>query len=254
MHRLSDQTSPRPLRVFVVALAVVLAAHALPALAQGAAASAVAPTVQKNAFGMVWEVAKTPPYVFFVLVLCSIFTATLIIERFMYYREATGDTGEMLAKIKRAGTLSEALIAIEHAPGVAGRVVRTAIQAARDGYAAEQIEGLAESAATNELISMEKFLPLLDSMVTLCPLLGLLGTTMGMIQSFSIVAAIGMSDPTKLAGGISEALINTATGLAVAIPALFAYNYFTGKKEAILMDMEKGLTELMVILKSSIQR
>ena len=98
---------------------------------------------------------------------------------------------------------------------------------------------------------MEKFLPQLDSMVTLCPLIGLLGTTVGMIRAFSIVAAIGMSDPTKLAGGISEALINTATGLAVAIPALFAYNYFTGKKEAILMDMEKGLSEVMVILKQS---
>ena len=73
-----------------------------------------------------------------------------------------------------------------------------------------------------------------------------------MIHSFSIVAAIGMSDPTKLAGGISEALINTAAGLAVAIPALFAYNYFSGKKEAILMDMEKSLTELIVLLKSPI--
>ena len=98
---------------------------------------------------------------------------------------------------------------------------------------------------------MEKFLPQLDSMVTLCPLIGLLGTTVGMIRSFSIIAAIGMSDPTKLAGGISEALINTASGLAVAIPALFAYNYFTGKKEAILMDMERGLSEIMVILKQS---
>ncbi len=87
-------------------------------------------------------------------------------------------------------------------------------------------------------------------MVTLCPLLGLLGTTIGMIKSFSIVAAIGMSDPTKLAGGISEALINTAAGLAVAIPALFAYNYFSGKKEAILMDLERGLTDLLVILKA----
>ena len=87
--------------------------------------------------------------------------------------------------------------------------------------------------------------------MTLCPLIGLLGTTVGMIRSFSIVAAIGMSDPTKLAGGISEALINTATGLAIAIPALFAFNYFTGKKEAILMDMEKGLSEVMVLLKQT---
>jgi biopolymer transport protein ExbB len=251
MPLLPVKSSRIAFRIFLAA-AAVLVGHALPTLAQEAAAVAT-PAVQKSAFAMIWEVAKTPPFVFFVLVACSIFTVTLIIERFTYYRGAGGNAEELLLKIKQAGTLSEALTAIEHAPGVAGRVIRTTIQAARDGYTSEQVEGLAQAAVTKELISMEKYLPQLDSMVTLCPLLGLLGTTVGMIKSFSIVAAIGMSDPTKLAGGISEALINTATGLAVAIPALFAYNYFTGKKEAILMDMERGLTELMVILKSSIQ-
>jgi len=192
--------------------------------------------------------------VFFVLILCSVFTATLLIERFMYYRSAAGSAEELIAKVKRSRTLEDALVATENAPGVAGRVIRTAIQAAHDGYKPDQVESLAESAATKELISLEKFLPQIDSMVTLCPLLGLLGTTVGMIKSFSIVAALGMSDPTKLAGGISEALVNTAAGLAVAIPALFAYNYFSGKKEAIVMDLEKGVTELMVILNSSTQR
>jgi biopolymer transport protein ExbB len=233
-------------RNLLMAFATALAGRALPALAQEA-------VIQKSALSMVSEVAKSPPYVFFVLVACSILTVTLIIERFAYYRNATGNTDELIRKIKQAGSLPAALTAIKDTPGIASKVIRTTIQAARDGSTPEQTEAIAQSAATKELISMEKFLPQLDSMVTLCPLLGLLGTTIGMIKSFSIVAAIGMSDPTKLAGGISEALINTATGLAVAIPALFAYNYFTGKKEAILMDMERGLTELLVILKSPTQ-
>lgn len=228
------------------------------AIAQEAAAPAAAPAAaaggekkEKTAFAMLWDVASTPPYVFFLLIGCSIFTFTLIPERFMYYRKAGGNADEMVLKIKQAGTLSDALTAIEHAPGVAGTVIRAALTASRDGYTPEQVEQLVQGTVTKELISMEKFLPQLDSMVTLCPLIGLLGTTVGMIRSFSIIAAIGMSDPTKLAGGISEALINTASGLAVAIPALFAYNYFTGKKEAILMDMERGLSEIMVILKQS---
>jgi biopolymer transport protein ExbB len=216
--------------------------------AQEAAAGAP-PTVKSET---AWSMIKHGGPTLVVLLFCSIFTVTLIIERFMFYRSASGNSADMLAKIKQAGTLSEALSAIEHAPGVAGRVFRMAIQSARDGYPTEQIERLVEGEVTKELIGMEKFLPQLDSMVTMCPLIGLLGTTVGMIRSFSIVAAIGMSDPTKLAGGISEALVNTATGLAVAIPALFAYNLFTGKKEAILMDMEKGLSELFVILKSSV--
>jgi biopolymer transport protein ExbB len=189
-----------------------------------------------------------------VLGVCSIVTLTLIIERFIFYRKAASNSEELIAKIKQAPSLSEALTAVDNAPGVAARVFHRAIQSVRDGYSPEQIEQLVQGEATKEQISMEKYLPQLDTMVTMCPLIGLAGTTIGMIRAFSIVAAIGMSDPTKLAGGISEALVNTAAGLLVAIPALFCYNYFTGKKEAILMDMEKGLSELMVLIKSPATR
>ncbi len=239
-------------RAFRVAGMFCLALLAF-SLATGAfAQSAAAPTGgEKTALAMVRDVAQTPPYVFLLLVGCSVFTCALILERWMYYRKTLGSTETMVTKIKQAGTPAKGLAAIEEAPGVAGRVFRLALTAARDGYPPEQVEQLVQGEVTKELISMEKFLPQLDSMVTLCPLIGLLGTTVGMIRSFSIVAAIGMSDPTKLAGGISEALINTATGLAIAIPALFAFNYFTGKKEAILMDMEKGLSEVMVLLKQT---
>jgi biopolymer transport protein ExbB len=206
---------------------------------------------QKTVWEMIWAVAKTPPFVFFGLVACSIFTFTIIPERFMYYRKSAGNTQDMLDKIKQAGTISDALAAIESAPGVAGRVVRAALVASRDGYSPENVEQLVQGEVTKELIGLEERLPMLDSMVTMCPLMGLLGTTIGMIKSFSIVSAVGMSDPSALAGGISEALINTATGLAVALPALLAFNYLTGKKEAILMDMEKGLSEVMVLLKQS---
>jgi biopolymer transport protein ExbB len=235
---------PAALRcVAVIAFALLAGA----AFAQEAAGGA--PTEKTKTM---WEMLKHGGPTLIVLAICSVFTVTLIIERFMFYRSASGNSEELLAKIKQAGTLSEALSAIENAPGVSGRVFRGAIQSGRDGYPVEQIEKLVEGDVTKELIQMEKFLPQLDSMVTMCPLIGLLGTTIGMIRSFSVVAAIGMTKPEMLAGGISEALINTATGLAVAIPALFTYNYFTGKKEAILMDMEKGLSELMVILKSSL--
>jgi len=92
-----------------------------------------APVIQKSALSMIWEVAQSPPYVFFVLVACSILTVTLIIERFAYYRNATGNTDELIRQIKQAGSLPSALAAIKDAPGVAGKVIRTTIQAARDG-------------------------------------------------------------------------------------------------------------------------
>lgn len=238
--------------IYAGLLMVGLAVGVVPLLAQegGEEAAAAAPVVKTQSL---WDMIKHGGVPLVILGICSVVTLTLIIERFMFYRRAAGNSKELIEKIKQAGTMSEALAAIELAPGVAGRVFRAALTAARDGYTPEQIEQLVQGEVTKELITMEKFLPQLDTMVTMCPLIGLAGTTLGMIKSFSIVAAIGMSDPTKLAGGISEALVNTAAGLLVAIPALFCYNWFTGRKEAILMDMETGLSELMVILKSSMQ-
>lgn len=209
------------------------------------------PAAKAAASTSYWTMIKHGGPVLVILLLCSVFTLTLIIERFMFYRKAAGDSAAILEKVKQAGTLSDALTAIENEPGISGKILRSALTASRDGYPVEQVEQLVQGAVTNELIGMEKWLPQIDSMVTMCPLIGLLGTTLGMIASFAKVAAIGMSDPTQLAGGISEALVNTAAGLVVAVPALFTYNYFTARKEAILMDMEKGLSELMVILKSS---
>ncbi|HTS19507.1 MAG TPA: MotA/TolQ/ExbB proton channel family protein [Verrucomicrobiae bacterium] len=200
----------------------------------------------------VWEMLHAGGPILLILAVLSVVTLTLIVERFQFYRSVSGSPGELLHRIKQGATLSDMFRATNDVDTIAGRVMRVTIQAARDGYKPDEIEDLAQSAMTKEQISLEKNLPLLDSMVTMCPLLGLLGTTLGMIHSFSIVAALGMSDPTKLAGGISEALINTAAGLAVAIPALFAYNYFSGTKEAILMNMEKSLTELIVLLKAPI--
>ena len=209
------------------------------------------PPAKAGASTSYWNIIKHGGPVLVLLVLCSIATLTLIIERFMFYRKASGNSDAILEKIKQAATLSDALSAIENEPGISGRVFRTALTASRDGYPVEQVELLVQGAVTRELMGMEKWLPQIDSMVTMCPLIGLLGTTLGMIASFAAVARSGMSDPTQLAGGISEALVNTAAGLVVAVPALFTYNFFTSQKEAILMDMEKGLSELIVILKSS---
>ncbi|NQU12484.1 MotA/TolQ/ExbB proton channel family protein, partial [bacterium] len=228
------------------------AAVAAPAAAVAPADAGVAEAATpKGTEQTAWDMIKHGGITLLILGVCSVVTLTLIIERFMYYRKARGNAEEIVAKVKQANTISEALAAIEHAPGIAGKVLRSTMQAARDGYSPDQIEQLVQGYVTKELVNMEKFLPQLDTMVTMCPLIGLLGTTIGMIKSFAKVAAIGMSDPTQLAGGIAEALVNTAGGLAVAVPALFAYNWFTGNKEAILMDMEKGLSELMVVIKSS---
>ena len=87
--------------------------------------------------------------------------------------------------------------------------------------------GLAmEAAAQDELARLRRYLPLLDTVITLAPLLGLLGTVTGMIGAFGIMSQAGLNQPTAITGGVGEALVATAGGLAVAIGALVPYNFF----------------------------
>jgi biopolymer transport protein ExbB len=86
---------------------------------------------------------------------------------------------------------------------------------------------------------LERFLNSLGTIASISPLLGLLGTVAGIIRAFNAVMLGGMGDPSKLAGGISEALVTTAGGLAVAIPSFIAYRYLRGKVERIVVEMEK---------------
>ena len=109
----------------------VVAVVCLCLIAAGAFAQETAPAKKETT---AWEMIKHGGPTLLVLVVCSIYTVTLIIERYAFYRNAQGDTVGMLTKIKQASTLSEALTALEHAPGIAGRILRTALQSSRDGY------------------------------------------------------------------------------------------------------------------------
>jgi biopolymer transport protein ExbB len=92
---------------------------------------------------------------------------------------------------------------------------------------------------------LERFLGTLGTIAAVSPLLGLLGTVTGMIQAFEAISAEGVGDPKVLASGIGTALITTAAGLIVAIPALFAYRYLRGLVDVLVVDMEKEAMKLV---------
>jgi biopolymer transport protein ExbB len=109
--------------------------------------------------------------------------------------------------------------------------------------------GLAmEAAAQAELQRAKFYLSTLDTIITLAPLLGLLGTITGMISAFGIVSATGLGQPHAITGGIAEALIATATGLFVAIMTLLPYNYFRTKVEQLTERMQEQATRLELLL------
>ena len=96
--------------------------------------------------------------------------------------------------------------------------------------------------------SARRYLPILDTVITLAPLLGLLGTITGMISAFGIVSEAGLGQPHAITGGIAEALIATATGLLIAIMTLIPYNYFRSKVEQLTDVLEEQSTRLELLL------
>ena len=111
-----------------------------------------------------------------------------------------------------------------------------------------------EDAGRHVVHELERFLNTLGTIAGVSPLLGLLGTVTGIIKAFNAIQAGGMGDPRALSGGIAEALITTAAGLMVAIPALIAYRYLRGKVDRIVIAMEKDAIRLADAVESAAHR
>jgi biopolymer transport protein ExbB len=103
----------------------------------------------------------------------------------------------------------------------------------------EVLKEAIEDSGRHVVHDLERYLNTLGTIAAISPLLGLLGTVSGMIRAFTAITTQGVGDPTVLAGGISEALITTAAGLAVAIPALIAHRYLRGRIDALVVQIEK---------------
>jgi biopolymer transport protein ExbB len=105
--------------------------------------------------------------------------------------------------------------------------------------------GAIEDAGRHVVHDLERYLNALGTIAAISPLLGLLGTVTGMIRTFKAITLAGVGNPTAMAGGISEALITTAAGLLVAIPALVVYRYLRGRVETLVIQMEKESIKLV---------
>ncbi len=110
-----------------------------------------------------------------------------------------------------------------------------------------------ETAASDEIQRMRRLLGVLDTMITVAPLLGIFGTVIGIITSFEILGASGIEHPQAVTAGIAQALITTASGLGIAILSVFPYNYFNSKAENAALDIEKYATSLEIVYEKLVQ-
>lgn len=187
------------------------------------------------------------------LAACSLVAVTIIIDRFMFFRRiGVAHRGEDVIAAVRRGKIDEALTIINQAPGADKGTPLPIMRVLSAGIThRSDPEGAMSAAGVAELSLMKRGLVALDTIITASPLLGLLGTIIGMIDSFKVMSVAGLGQPHAVTGGVAEALIATATGIGIAVITLFPYNYFLARieKETDVIDifstrLELGLAKL----------
>ncbi len=181
------------------------------------------------------------------LLVCSVITVAIVLERGWYfYRLPATDEANRMIELVTHGQFSDALALNERQPHPVLHVLTAGILAR-----ASEPEKAMEAAGVAEVRHMKQGLAALDTIITLAPLLGLLGTIIGMIDSFGIMAEQGMGQPHAVTGGVAEALICTATGIFVAVITLIPYNYFLARIEALTEHIEQYATRNESALRAS---
>ena len=198
----------------------------------------------------VLEFIKNGGIMMYPLILASIILIAIIIERFITLRRASKDGEALLEQVRETYKGSESIVKTtelcRNFGGPVGRMFARGVKNAKRD--ADAIEMAMEQEASNELPALELYLPILKTIVNIAPLLGLLGTIAGMISSFRAASKTGLSNPTQVLGGISEALISTATGITLAIIGFIFFNYFSQQSKRIVEDMEYYGAELVNFL------
>ncbi len=181
--------------------------------------------------------------------ICSIMALAIIIERFISVRiiEATADRFMMKTREILRGSeprkIDKILALCEMTSSPPARILEAGIK--KKDFGREETREAVQDAGYLEVPHLERYLRVLATIVTITPLLGLLGTVVGMIRVFNVIAIQGVGDPGALAGGIREALYTTAVGLSIAIPSLVFYNYFRHRTDRVIRKMESVASEFL---------
>lgn len=193
--------------------------------------------------------------VMYLLLLVSAVAVVVFIERFLHCHRAQINSTEFLNGVRtvlKRNNVVEALSICDATPGPVARLVKTAILNREHGR--ERVREALEEAGLAEVPRLEEKLNLLATIAQLSPLLGLLGTVLGFIQTFYAMQLLGLkAQVSDLSGGVLQALVCAAAGLAVAIPAHAAYNYLVSRVNSIVLDMERSATEIVNIVTENIK-
>ncbi len=184
--------------------------------------------------------------VMYPLLLCSVLSLTVIIERTIFWVGVKIRYNQKLLddvlELCRMGNWGEIRKITTHSKNYVTRVLISGIL-----HREYSMIKAMESAAAEEIRKMSRFMGVLDTMITVAPLLGIFGTVIGLIDSFDMLGSTGIEHPQAVTGGIAQALITTASGLGIAIVTVFPYNYFNSRIERAAQIIEKYATSCEIV-------
>ena len=183
------------------------------------------------------------------IMLCSVAALAIIGERFWILKQEKVLPNNLVSQVwqlHKQGELNPERIKLLRDSSPLGRILAAGL--INMHHEREVMKEAIEDTGRQVVQELERFLNTLGTIASITPLLGLLGTVIGMIKVFTAITALGVGNPTVLAGGISEALITTAAGLSVAIPSLMFYRYFRGKVDGLVLKMEDEALKMVEVI------
>lgn len=196
-----------------------------------------------------FELVKSGGWLMLPIILCSIISISIIAERFWSLRKDKVLPRHLVAEVwnrVKQGKFKKADMEALGKDSALGRILVAGLLCRGEGR--ERIKESIEDRGREVVHELERFLDTLGTIAAISPLLGLLGTVIGMISVFSAITTHGVGNPGALAGGISQAMITTAAGLSTAIPSLVFYRYFRRRVDSIVVDMEREAIKMVDVL------
>jgi biopolymer transport protein ExbB len=192
-------------------------------------------------------------FIMWLILACSVIGLMVIIDRFIVLRKAKINIPAFMVRIRgfiKKRDISGAISHCMQENSPVSNIIRKGLKKYKLGH--ERVQEAIENAGRQEVSKLEKGLPILATVAGIAPLLGFLGTVTGMISAFMTIQDLqGSANPSDLAGGIWEALITTAFGLIVGIPALAFYNYFLNAVKKLVGDMETVANDVVDIIQDT---
>lgn len=190
-------------------------------------------------------------FMMYPLILCSLVALGVIIAKAWTLHVAHSESKKLLKHIRELGVegrLREAIEMAETTRGPVAAILLAGLRRVRQAHTGQDVQKAISTTGVIELDFLERGLAVLGTVANVAPMLGFLGTVIGMILAFQAIEIAGQVEPGLVAGGIKVALITTATGLTIAIPVNVAYNYFVSRIDRLIQDMEEGTQAVLDLI------